>query len=397
MQKKLSATWLVLPLALGLGRGAAAEIGDPIRGLSSAEGQSFRDGKAVFETTEGVEDGLGPVFNDTSCVACHNAGATGGGSATRETRFGTLSNGAFDPLATHGGSLIQTDGIGVQRACNFIGEVVPPQATIVAQRRTTPLFGLGLVEAVPDATLIALAREEARRTPKTAGRPSEVTDIVTGKPAIGRFGWKGQVPNLLQFSGDAYLNEMGVTTPLFPDENCPQGDCSLLACDPVPGVDDDLEDVELFGDFMRLLAPPDRGPERALARAGNRPANRPDRGPRLFASTGCAACHTPSLTTGESPIAALSSRTFRPYSDFLLHDMGSLGDGIEQADASGQEMRTSPLWGLRFVTTFLHDGRAKTIEEAILAHAGQGLSARNCFTALSPERKAALVAFLRAL
>lgn len=395
--RKRPAMWLALPIILTLSSPAIAEIGDPIHGLSTTEEQSFRDGRAAFETTEGPEDGLGPVFNDTSCVACHNAGATGGGSATLETRFGTLDNGAFDPLASRGGSLIQTTGIGVAGTCTFVGEVVPPQATIVAQRRTTPLFGLGLVEAVPDASLIALAQREARRTPASAGRVSRVTDLVTGKEAIGRFGWKGQNPNLLQFSADAYLNEMGVTTPLFPDENCPQGDCSLLACDPVPGVDDDMEDVELFGDFMRLLAPPDRVAVRAQARAARPQGGRQERGPRLFATTGCAACHTPSLTTGDSTVAALSHRSFRPYSDFLLHDMGSLGDGIEQADASGQEMRTAPLWGLRFLTTYLHDGRAKTIEEAILAHAGQGLAARDRFAALSTQRKAALLAFLGAL
>src|SRR5439155_10237706 len=135
-------------------------------------------------------------------------------------------------------------------------EVVPSQATITAGRRTTPLFGLGLVDAVPDEKLVALAARETRWHPETAGRPNLVTDVTTGLPAVGKFGWKSQVPNLLQFSADAYLNEMGITTPLFPNESCPQGDCTLLACDPVPGVDDgDLEDVERFRDFMTFLAP----------------------------------------------------------------------------------------------------------------------------------------------
>src|SRR5262249_50714398 len=155
-----------------------------------------------------------------------------------ETRFGTITNGAFDPLVEHGGSLIQGNGIGPQGACTFVGEVVPAQATLVARRRTTPLFGLGLVDAVPDATFFALARKQAHSEPATAGRPNIVTDVTTGRPAVGKFGWKSQVPSLLVFSGDAYLNEMGITTPMFPDENCPQGDCSLLDCDPVPGVDD---------------------------------------------------------------------------------------------------------------------------------------------------------------
>src|SRR5205085_3012384 len=183
-------------------------------------------------------------FNGTSCAGCHAGGATGGGGDTVETRFGKITNGAFDPMPAEGGSLIQTTGIGAQGTCTFAGEVVPPDATIVAGRRTTPLFGLGLVDALPDVKLLALADREARWHPATAGRANVVTDVTTGQPAVGRFGWKSQVASLLHFSADAYLNEMGITTPLFPDENCPQGDCSLLACDPVPGTDDaGLDDV----------------------------------------------------------------------------------------------------------------------------------------------------------
>src|SRR5262249_47149831 len=190
---------------------------------------------------------------------CPGRGGAGGGSAALGTRFGTTAGGVFDPLARLGGSLIQSQGIGAAGACTFVGEVVPPGAT-AASRRTTLLFGLGLVDAVPDGTFVALARDQARRHPRVAGRPSRVADLVAGTVAVGKFGWKAQVTNLLQFSGDAYLNEMGITTPLFPDENCPQGDCALLACDPVPGVDDDLEDVVAFADFMTMLAPPPRGP-----------------------------------------------------------------------------------------------------------------------------------------
>jgi CxxC motif-containing protein (DUF1111 family) len=380
-------------MTLAPGRPTAAEFGDPVGGLSPAELQRFTDGRAAFEEVEEAADGLGPVFNGTSCAGCHNVGAIGGGSETLETRFGTMTNGAFDPLLEHGGSLIQTDGIGAVGACVFVGEQVPSLATIVARRRTTPLFGLGLVDAVPDATLLALATRQVRWQPATAGRPNMVTDIVTGRVAVGKFGWKSQVPNLLHFSADAYVNEMGITTPLAPVESCPQGDCRLLACDPVPEVDDDLEDVELFRDFMRLLAPPP-----AAARTASRRRDpRENRRGRLFERIGCAACHVRSLTSGESDVATLRLRTFHPYSDFLLHDMGSLGDGIEQGQAGGSEMRTAPLWGLRLLTTFLHDGRAATIEDAILAHDGQGRAARDGFIRLPAEDKARLVAFLRAL
>jgi CxxC motif-containing protein (DUF1111 family) len=397
MHARQRATVVLLPLIFAMGRAAASDVGEPIRGLSRDELGSFTEGQAAFEQVEDVADGLGPVFNGTSCGGCHNVGATGGGSETLETRFGTTTQGVFDPLTQLGGSLIQVNGIGMQGACDFVGEQVPAQATIVARRRTTPLFGLGLVDAVPDATLIALAHRQARSQPATAGRPNMVTDVVTGQTAVGRFGWKSQVPNLLQFAADAYLNEMGITTPLFPDENCPQGDCSLLACDPVPGVDDDLEDVNLFRDFMRFLAPPPpvaqnralmRDPRSWRASAG---------GSRLFDQLGCGNCHVRSLTAGASDSPALSFRTFQPYSDFLLHDMGSLGDGIAQGEATGSEMRTAPLWGLRAITTFLHDGRADTIEDAILAHDGQGRVARDRFAALSAQQQALVVAFLRTL
>jgi len=409
MRTRHTSLRLWLPVTLALSSSAlASDFGDPLSGLSAEEVQSFADGKAAFEAIEDAAEGLGPVFNGTSCAGCHNVGATGGGSETLETRFAAAHNGSFDALDRLGGSLIQTDGIGAAGDCDYVGEVVPAEATIVAQRRATPLFGLGLVDAVPDTTFVALAATEARRQPSTAGRPNMVTDVSTGQIAVGKFGWKSQVPNLLHFSAEAYLNEMGITTPLFPDEVCPQGDCSVLTCDPVPGVDDDLEDVELFADFMSFLAPPpplratrsfqrSDSARRGQARNdGSAPRSRAD-GYRLFTQIGCADCHVRSLASGPSPVAALRFRTFQPYSDFLLHDMGSLGDGIEQGEASGREMRTAPLWGLRLFTTFLHDGSAATIADAILAHDGQGRAARERFAHGSAEDKATLLAFLGTL
>src|SRR6185369_9533047 len=147
-----------------------------------------------------------------------------------------------------------------------------------------------LVDAVPDQTFLNLARRQAWQHPEIAGRPHIVTDVATGKPAVGRFGWKNQVASLLTFSADAYLNEMGITTPLFPDESCPQGNCSLLAaCDPVPGVDDDNEDVELFATFMRLLGPPvvQRQREAFGDRFGGTSTFQ---GSRIFDRIGCADC-----------------------------------------------------------------------------------------------------------
>jgi CxxC motif-containing protein (DUF1111 family) len=367
----------------------AADFGAPIRGLTADQLARFNEGKDAFEETEVAEDGLGPVFNGTSCVQCHSLGGTGGASDLVETRFGTMTDGAFDHMTYFGGSLIQTDGIGVAGTCDFVGEIVPPEATVVAGRRTTSLFGLGLVDAVPDGYFVALSRLQARYQRETAGHPNVVTSVSTGKSQVGKFGWKGQVANLFDFSGDAYLNEMGITTPMFPNESCPQGDCDMVAaCDPVPGVDDDLEDVELFRDFMSFLAPPPRAPSASWSAYD---------GSRLFDAIGCANCHVRQLTTGPSAVKALAFRTFAPYSDFLLHDMGTLGDGIVQSKASGRDMRTAPLWGVRLLTVLMHDGRAHSLQEAILAHDGQGRGAKLRFTALSAHKQQALLDFLKTL
>jgi CxxC motif-containing protein (DUF1111 family) len=364
-----------------------ATLGNPLPRLSHAELGLFDAGLAQFDEVEGPADGLGPVFNDTSCGKCHSVPAAGGGSTTLETRFGAIDGGSFDPLTQFGGSLIQAKGIGPAGSCNFVGETVPPEASVVAQRRSIPLFGLGFVDAVPESTFLFVARTEAFLFPSEAGRVAMVPDIASGRNAVGRFGWKDQETTLHQFSGDAYLNEMGVTNPEFPAENCPNGDCALLACNPEPGLNDDGSDVTAFTDFMTLLAPP---PRAALSSEASE-------GKRVFAATGCSHCHWATFHTGSAAVASLSEATFHPYSDFLLHDMGSLGDGIVQGAALGSELRTAPLWGISAVTEFLHDGRATTLPQAILAHDGQARRARNAFAALSPQDQAALVAFLNSL
>jgi CxxC motif-containing protein (DUF1111 family) len=196
------------------------------------------------------------------------------------------------------------------------------------------------------------------------------------------------VASLATFSGDAYINEMGITNPVFPAENCPQGDCSLLAaCDTVPELEDGGADVVAFTDFMTLLAPPPAPTLTATARAGQ----------NHFEHIGCNDCHVESLKTGASAVAALDHATFQPYSDFLLHDMGALGDGIVQNGAGGRDMRTAPLWGLSRQPRFLHDGRATTLTAAIAAHDGQAAGARNRFAALSAPEQAQLIDFLNAL
>ncbi|HUR80214.1 MAG TPA: di-heme oxidoredictase family protein [Thermoanaerobaculia bacterium] len=367
----------------------AGQTGAPLANLSQASLALFNAGRQEFASVETVDDGLGPVFNGRSCGECHGVPALGGGSNRSVTRIGAIVNGAYDQLANLGGSLLQVNGIGPQEGVQhrFRGEVVPQSATIVARRRSTPLFGLGLVDATDDTTFVALAQFQAARNDGTAGRVALVENIIAGMKTVGKFGWKAQVPTLEQFSGDAYLNEMGITNPLFPNENCPQGNCAELQFNPRPGLNDGGEDVAAIANFMRFLGAPSRGAITSDVTAGE----------AVFSRIGCDSCHQPLLQTAANANPALDHVTYAPYSDFLLHDMGSLGDGIVQGDAGARELRTAPLWGLRFVNLYLHDGRANTMEAAITAHDGQGRAARDRFTALNPADRIRLLAFLRSL
>jgi len=377
-------------------------IGDPVAGLTEEEQAEFAEARDVFNEVETVEDGVGPVFNERACGACHNVAAAGGSGVQFEVRAGRLIDGNFDSLASEGGQLFDLFSVTSLPAserttipgCTLPpnGEPVPADANVTALRRTTALFGLGLVDATPDATFQAIA---AAQPLAIRGRAPLVPNIAAGHPTVGKFGWKDQVPTLRQFSGDAYLNEMGITNPEFPDEQVPQGNPAFLApCDgnPVePGsVEDDGEDVDEFTTFMTRLAPPPPPAITGQAHSGN----------AIFTQIGCDGCHVRSITSGPSPIAALSNQTYQPFSDFLVHDMGSLGDNIPgNGDVGLREMRTAPLWGLHFLapTNLLHDGRATSVEDAILRHDGQAAAARNAFIALPPGHKNNLLAFLAAL
>jgi len=369
--------------------GVRTAFGDPLPGLTADELALFEAGKAAFQETEAVEDGLGPVFNEASCVACHLGPGVGGSTGRLETRFGRRNDsGGFDPLATEGGSLLQDQAIGAVPGQTFLPETVPDDANVVAKRRTTPLFGLGLVDATPDDELRSIAALQARVAPDVAGTVAVVPDLFSGKPRVGKFGWKNQNPTLLQFSADAYLNEMGFTSPKFPDESCPQGRCEQLVYNPRPDLNDaDGADVQAFADFMSFLAPPPRA----------RPVPESLIGGRVFLAIGCAVCHVPALVTGPSAVKALNRRVYHPFSDFLLHDMGSLGDGIAQGAAGPLQMRTAPLWGMRAAPSLLHDGRATTPLQAVLAHDGQGRRARDRFASLDKKARNALLAFLDTL
>ncbi|HEX4386224.1 MAG TPA: di-heme oxidoredictase family protein [Myxococcales bacterium] len=365
----------------------APDAGEPFRNLTTDQLAAFNDGKGDFTSVETPETGLGPIFNEASCVACHlGPGSAVGGSNDRlVTRFGKTANGVFDPLTSLGGTLQQDHAIG--GPCAFGAEAVPAQANVVAHRRTVSLYGLGLVDALTPDSIETLAFQEQRNNPSTAGKVSIALDIGSGQTVVAKFGWKAQETSLLQFAGDAYLNEMGMTNPLFPDESCPQGDCSLLSCNPAPGMNEDAEDLAALANFMGGLAPP-----APLAQGTTE-----QQGIQVAQSIGCFQCHTQTLTAGPSAMADINNATFHPYSDFLLHDMGALGDGIVQGSAGPTQMRTAPLWGLRYEATFLHDGRAASVDQAIRGHDGQGGAASASYAALPQQQRDALLAFLKTL
>jgi CxxC motif-containing protein (DUF1111 family) len=198
------------------------QIGDPLPGLTAAQLAAFTEGKDDFESTETVAGGLGPIFNRDSCVACHSGPATGGSSVVNVTRFGLLTNGHFDALDSLGGSLLQDHAI-----TPLAMEVIPMSANVIAERNSTPLFGLGLIEAIPESAIIANSKK--RVGDGIQGRVALVTDVVSGKTKVGRFGWKNQQSTILGFAADAYLNEMGITNRFFPTENAPNGDQAILA------------------------------------------------------------------------------------------------------------------------------------------------------------------------
>jgi len=349
----------------------------------------FLTGLNEFETDDTIATGLGPIYNNVSCISCHSTPVTGGNSTVMVLRYGQLTNGVFNPFTAEDGSLLHA--LAIDPA---VQEIVPSAANVIAHRQTTPLYGAGLIEAIADTTIAAGA---VAKPNGVNGTVAWVTDEATGLLRVGRFGWKAQHATLLTFAGDAYTNEIGITNRVFPVQPAPNGNTAALALfvsltagikdtpDPVTGK----ADIDRFHDFMQLLAGP--------ARAASATSAAAVAGQKIFGQIGCADCHTPSLKTAPNAIAALSNQNVPLYSDLLLHEMGSLGDGIAQAAATQTQMRTSPLWGLSVRRPYLHDGRAATIEESILAHAGEGSASRNNYVDLPSASQQELLAFLGSL
>ena len=388
------ATLLSLLLLTGLVVAPIAQegplAGDPLFGLTPQEFELFSIGLEDFLEVEDAEEGLGPAYNGTSCGGCHNVPAIGGISPVAELRAGMVdANGRYSDFNPDAGSLFQLFSIPTH-GCQV---VIPAEANVIARRVPIPLFGAGLVDAIPDDTLLALADPLDLDRDGVSGRAPIVEDLATGELRVGRFGWKSQQPTLLAFGADAYLNEMGITSDLFPNEQSFGISPELMRlCDPIPDPED-IRDratgrrgIDNFESFMQFLAPITRGPIDVQVQAGE----------LMFDAIGCVACHVPSLQTGPNTNPLFDRKTVPLYSDLLLHDVGT-GDGIGQASAAPNEIRTPALWGLRFRRPLLHDGRAATVADAIRAHRVEAGLARQGFDDLDPAGRASLLAFLNSL
>lgn len=345
-------------------------------------------GRNDFLEVETPSEGLGPVFNGTSCAQCHNIPAVGGTSTMVETRAGYRDeHGRFH--APPGGTLMHLFSV-PPHDCQIS---VYEEANVIARRISIPLFGAGLIDAIPDATLLGLQDPADDNGDGVRGRAAMVDDPATGARRVGRFGWKAQQATLLAFAADAYINEMGITNDLFRKEqlgNVATGKSVQCVASKSPedvrGQRTGLRGIDNFENFLRFLAPVARGPvtESSL------------RGERIFSDIGCASCHVPELRTGPSANPVFHLKSVPLFSDLLLHDVGT-GDGIEQADAKANEIRTPALWGLRFRRPLLHDGSSATIEDAIRRHSVEAERAAEAFRQLPAEQARELVAFLRSL
>jgi CxxC motif-containing protein (DUF1111 family) len=418
-------------------RTGATTAGDPLPGLTTNERKFFDSGLADFSSTETVADGLGPRMNLDSCSGCHAQPAIGGTSPAlnpqiafaskdggtdrvpsfisangpvREARFVRNPDGTADG-GVH--ALFTLTGRTGTTGCNL---AQPDFATALATnnvifRIPTPVFGAGLIEQIPDDTIRANADNNSSEKSSLGisgranlfipGRVSGVPNTNGNDGTITRFGWKAQNKSLMIFSGEAYNVEMGITNETFQQERDETPSCQFAS---VPNDTSNFEaatpvehasGVERFSNFQRFLAPP---PPSLISPGG---ATSIARGKAQFSNTGCALCHTPSLKTGNSTIAALRYQTANLYSDLLVHDMGDgLADGVTQGTAGPREFRSAPLWGLGKRIFFLHDGRTADLVVAIRAHASSGSEANAVvtrFNGLPESSKQDLLNFLRSL
>lgn len=368
---------------------SAAEPGAPLPGLAEAEVARFRAGLALFDKVYSPEEGLGPLFNENQCSACHTVPASGGTTGfervVKATRF--TGPGACDPLTGEGGENVRTQATPLLKARGVTGETIPPSATEIGRLTPPVLFGLGLIEAIPEAVIVDREDPGDVNRDGISGRAGRTPD---GR--VARFGRKAEFATIAEFIETALLLEMGLTTPRRRVETGVNGAPLPRGTDPAPDPEVDQGTVDLLTAFVRFLAAP--APAEARSRAHRDTLNA---GRRLFGELGCLACHTPSLRTGSSDVPALHRKTVALYSDLLLHDMGPALTSVCGAGASPQELRTTPLMGLQHRDRLLHDGRTSEVRFAILAHGGEAQGARDAFARLPWLRQEYVVLFLRSL
>ncbi len=413
---------------------AAANLDNQERRIFEVGDSFFTQNWVTAPASTEARDGLGPTFNAQSCSSCHTLDGRSQPPADNDDPerglLFRLSIPGVDPVTggpvadpSYGGQLQDRGILTVPPEGRFLinyhevpGEyedgtpytLLQPEYSfadlafgpthpdlLVSPRIAPAVFGGGLLEAIPDSDILALADPDDADGDGISGRANMVWSVRAGDARLGRFGWKANVPTLEQQIAGAFHGDIGITSPLFSDENCPAGqtDCQTALNGGVPELPQDRLDKITF--YNQTLAVP-------AMRDVDDPQVRD--GARLFLEAGCAACHTPSHTTGQHPVPAVSGQVIFPYTDLLLHDMGDgLADGRPDFLADGREWRTPPLWGIGLIenvnnhTRLLHDGRARNIAEAILWHDGEGLAAREEFRKMSREEREALLRFLESL
>ncbi|MCB0874317.1 MAG: thiol oxidoreductase [Thermoleophilia bacterium] len=408
------------------------------RNLGREERRAFEIGDSLFTqnwvtapASTANRDGLGPLLNAQACASCH----VFDGRAKPPTdpddperglllRLGVSEGDTESPHPVYGDQLQDRAILGVDPEAQFVidttdvpgtyGDGTPYTLQRPTYRITDPaygplgrnlllspriapqLVGMGLLDAVPEAQILASADPKDADGDGISGRPNRVRDIQTGRAVVGRLGWKANVANTRDQTAGAFRGDIGVTSRLAPEEPCTpsQTACNDAPTGPTPQLDDEALDRVTF--YVTTLAVPGR-------RNLDDPAV--TTGARFFQTAGCTGCHTPTMTTSASDVtSAVEHQTIHPYSDLLLHDMGDgLADGKRDGRATGREWRTQPLWGIGLVepinghTRFLHDGRARNLEEAILWHGGEAVGAREAFRTADRATRDALITFLESL
>jgi CxxC motif-containing protein (DUF1111 family) len=365
----------------------------PIDGLSKADIARFDEGDALFDLPFRPADGLGPLYIRTACGSCHAEGSRGPGLVQK---MAIVEADGFTPAADQS-ALAYGHTIRQSLAAGATTPITAPAVpgVKVTIRLGPPVLGRGYLEAVDDAELLRLESEQTARGDAIHGKINRVAfasvpnpdatfgALQTGQVVLGRLGLKSRIATLDDFTADAYQGDMGMTTPMRPTELVnPDG----LIDDQRAGVDLDQEHIDRVAFYLRRIAIPRR-------------VGLTERGAALFAEAACAACHVPTLRTrADYPIRQIAGIDAPVYTDLLLHDMGApLADGLTDGNAAPAAWRTAPLIGLRFAATYLHDGRALTITDAVLAHDGEALASREAYLALSSDDQRALIEFVSAL